>query len=333
MSTYGYEAALARRVSGSGPVSLAGGSGYFASRGQTLDPSLFDGDTMRPDVRQYILRTFHKFLGRTMISPQLWTTLWAAGSGVTTAWDADREAGGAPGDLDVLVGVDYDALRSLNAAYQGSSDESIAHEINQHLHDHLWPHTDHTRINGGVYELTYYVNAGVGSGMDDILAINPYAALNIDDGHWSQIPVDVPHDFSDLYFSAADRAQTAKDADRAKDITWRFNALRESSNALPDNSPYKVNMLRSLHDVVGEGAALFDDIHDHRHDAFAPGGKGYFDPANYRWQAGKASGAVNASRMLKQIDEQAHQDAGLGGDHINTSHLLLLGALANGGRR
>lgn len=327
-----YDDVLARRVAATGPVSLSGGSGYFAPRGKGLDPALFDEhQDLRLDVRRHLLGALHGFLSKSMVRPQMWATLWVAGSGATTAWSADRESGGAPGDLDTLIGINYDNLRSMNPRYSGSSDAAIGHELNQRLHDGLWPSTSHDVINGSVYETTFYINAGIGAGDDDILAINPYAAYNVTEGFWSQPPVEVPQDFSDAYFSAADHAKVADDASRAADITSRFNTLREAANGMLRASPYHVNTLSLLHRVVSEGAALFDDIHDHRHDAFSPGGKGYFDPANYRWQASKANGSITAARALKQLDESVHRDMGTGGDHANPQHLLLLGSLANGG--
>jgi hypothetical protein len=38
--------------------------------------------------------------------------------------------------------------------------------------------------------------------------------------------------------------------------------------------------------------------------AFSSSGQGYLDIHNYRWQAGKSSGAVRALRKLKDIKDQ-----------------------------
>jgi hypothetical protein len=46
-------------------------------------------------------------------------------------------------------------------------------------------------------------------------------------------------------------------------------------------------------------------IHEDRSSAFTPGGAGYYDFANYRWQSGKRSGVVQAMRKLKDIHKEA----------------------------
>lgn len=327
MTSYGYEDALARRAASASPLVMAGSSGYFARRAQGLDPALFQGDRLRPEVRRLVLATLYRFWAQHYHAPQSWSTAWIAGSGVTTAWNADREAGGAPGDLDVLIGVHYPAFFAHNPRYAGNSEVSLAAHFNQELHDGLWGSTDHTVINGSVYELTYYVNPG-GS---DITAINPYAAYNVSDDSWTVHPVAVPDDFSAAYFNNIDRQKVQYDQQEAIGILGSYNMLLNEFGDLVSGSPQWVNKASALHDVVRRGAALFDEIHDGRHVAFAPGGRGYFDPANYRWQAGKGNGTVPAMRALKQLDQAAHRD--IGAVCSNPDHLLLLAALANGGQR
>lgn len=304
---------------------MTGGSGYFAQRATGLDPALFDhGDHLRPDVRAHILRTLYSFWTAHFAHPREWSTCWIAGSGITTAWNADREAGGAPGDLDVLIGVDYPLFFRWNPQYRGNSEASLASLFNKQLHDGLWIETDHTQLNGSVYELTYYVNPG-GS---DIRQINPYAAYNVSDDTWTVHPVQVPEGFSEKFFGNADRQRVLFDQQRAQEIVDEFNRMQSTLQGLHEGSPVYVNQARWMHDVVRRGADLFDEIHDGRRVAFAPGGQGYFDPANYRWQAGKGNGTVPAMRALKQLDQAAHKDIATPcGD---PGHLLLVAALANG---
>lgn len=325
--TYGYEEALARRAAAAGPVQLGGSSGYFAARAAGLDPSLFEhGDHLRPEVRRLILSKLYGFWSHHYTKAQDWSTAWIAGSGITTAWNADREGGGAPGDLDVLIGVDYPAFFRENPRFQGNSEAALVQHFNKQLHDGLWPDTARAVVNGSLFELTFYVNPGG----TDIRDINPYAAYDVSNNQWTVRPVHVPKDFSDAYFTDVDRAQVASDHARASSIVTRFNAARDTIARLTPGSADFVNHSRVLHQVVREGAQLFTEIHSGRHAAFGPGGRGYFDPANYRWQAGKGNGAVSASRQLKQLDQAAHRDLGTPCD--DTQHLLLVAALVNGGR-
>lgn len=324
MSTY--EDMLARRAVSAGQVSLEGGSGYFARRAAGLDPALFEnGDHLRPEVRRHVLHTLYSFWATKYHAPQEWSTAWIAGSGITTAWNADREGGDAPGDLDVLIGVDYPAFFRWNPQYVGNPESALAHHFNQQMHDELWPSTATTRINNSIYELTFYVNPGA----TDIRDINPYAAYDVSHDSWTVHPVEVPVGFSPEFFRADERAVVQQDAHRAGAITAKFNQVQQRLAASAEGTPQHVNITAELHQVVRDGAALFDEVHDGRHAAFSSGGKGYFDFANYRWQGGKASGAVNAMRKLKQLDQAAHRD--LATPCSDTGHLLLMAGLVNGG--
>lgn len=161
MTTHGYEDVLARRAAAAGPVQLAGGSGYFAPRASSLDPALFErGDHLRPEVRRLILSKLYGFWENSYVDPMSWSTAWIAGSGITTAWSADREEGGAPGDLDVLIGVDYSTFFAKNPRYAGNPTSAVRSHMNNEMHASLWPSTAATRINGTVYELTFYVFNG-----------------------------------------------------------------------------------------------------------------------------------------------------------------------------
>ena len=328
--SYGYEEALARRAAGT-TLSSAGGSGYFAQRGQTLDPALFERlDHLRPDVRLQVLDTLYSFwIRKGYRNPQAWSQVWLAGSGITTAWNADREAGGAPGDLDCLIGVDYAAFAYAHSNFAGSTPHDIAHYLNQQMFNELWPTTARIRVGGRLFELTYYINDGVGTGAFDLRVIEPYAAYNLNVDKWIVHPVDVSADFSDSYFSDFDRNIVAGDQ---VDITRAHEVYSAALTAynVAGNVGVKRNTLTSLHDAVRAGAAVYDRIHNGRRAAFSPGGRGYFDPANYRWQAGKGNGTVTLARGFKQLDEASHRD--LAAPCSDYGHLLLLASLANGGR-
>ena len=329
--SYGYEEALARRAAGT-TLSSSGGSGYFAQRGQTLDPALFEHlDHLRPDVRRQVLSTLYDFwIRQGYRNPQAWSQVWIAGSGITTAWDADREAGGAPGDLDSLIGIDYTAFARAHPGFAGSTPHDIAHYLNQQMFNELWPTTARTRVGGSLFELTFYVNDGVGAGAFDLRVIEPYAAYNLNVDEWIVHPVDVSADFSDAYFSPADRSVVERDQQDITAAHLRFQVSLLAVNGAPD-AAHRLNALRALHEAVSGGSAVYDRIHDGRRAAFSPGGKGYFDPANYRWQAGKGNGTVTLARGFKQLDEASHRD--LAAPCSNYGHLLLLASLANGGQR
>lgn len=164
----------------------------------------------------------------------------------------------------------------------------------------------------------------------DIRSVSPYAAYDVSHDSWTVHPVDVPAGFSESYFDNDARTLTQHDTSRAGAVAATYNAQVTRLRQLHPETPEYVNAARALHQIISEGAGLFDTIHTGRRAAFAPGGKGYFDVANYRWQAGKLSGAVPAMRRLKQLDEAAHRD--LARPCGDTGHLLLLAGLVNGGR-
>ena len=69
----------------------------------------------------------------------------------------------------------------------------------------------------------------------------------------------------------------------------------------------RINAEAALKLAVEQGAALFEDIHKGRSSAFSPSGQGYADYANYRWQAGKQEGTVQALKELKDLSAQTRQ--------------------------
>ena len=78
-----------------------------------------------------------------------------------------------------------------------------------------------------------------------------------------------------------------------------------------------------------QATALFDEIHEGRHAAFGWGGNGYADPANHRWQAGKASGAIPALLELRQFHnaERSRDEIRTYGVELQSVDTLLLRAL------
>jgi hypothetical protein len=73
------------------------------------------------------------------------------------------------------------------------------------------------------------------------------------------------------------------------------NELRSSKN-----DAYRINAERKLKLAQEQAVAIYDDIHVGRKLAFSQTGSGYTDFHNYRWQAGKKSGAIQALRSIKE---------------------------------
>jgi hypothetical protein len=60
--------------------------------------------------------------------------------------------------------------------------------------------------------------------------------------------------------------------------------------------------------VVGQQAQiLWEDIHGGRHQAFQPGGHGYGDFHNFRWQRAKETGVVNSLRAIVGVRKSANE--------------------------
>jgi hypothetical protein len=245
------------------------------------------GNKLRPWVRNAITRVLFEYLAVRYTHPEKWTKLWLAGSGVSYQWSASRD----PGDLDCLVGIDYVSFRKNNLEYSGLSDKEIASNFNEDFNAELMPTTH--RWHG--YELTFYVNP-----QTDIRDINPYAAYDLLADTWTVEPSinDAP-----LYTRAWEQ-KAERDYKTANDIINRY------SQALTDvkstgNPAYRVNAERRLNEAVAQAIAFYEDIHQGRKIAFSQIGQGYSDYNNYRWQAGKRSGVVQALRAIKDYKDSA----------------------------
>ena len=66
------------------PLSVtAGSTSYFSEPEPELDPSLFEGTTLRAHVRTWILDTVLDFLDDHFTDAEHWARIWIAGSGVS----------------------------------------------------------------------------------------------------------------------------------------------------------------------------------------------------------------------------------------------------------
>lgn len=114
-----------------------GSTSYWSAPEKALDPNLFTGMRIRPQVRTAILRLVHETLDRHFYGGTDWCTVWIAGSGASYQWAAARD----PGDLDILIGVDYARFRRLNPDYMQISDTEISEVINDIFRTEVMPHT------------------------------------------------------------------------------------------------------------------------------------------------------------------------------------------------
>ena len=279
METYDYRQA---------PGITPGTTSYFSAPSTELDPDLFQGTQLRITKRDGILEILFGYLGRNYKDPYVWTKAWLAGSGVSYQWEAARQ----PGDLDCLVGIEYVRFRKSNPEYSGMSNTEIASMMNEDFNSEIMPNTR----NWEGYELTYYVNPAT-----DIRDINPYAAYDLISDTWTVKPDQTPVP----PYSRDWEQKAQRDHDMAVEILGRYNgAINDLRGAA--NDAYRVNAERKIKLAQEQAIAFYDDIHVGRKIAFSTVGSGYNDYNNYRWQAGKKSGAIQALRTIK--DQRDNQD-------------------------
>lgn len=266
-----------------------GESGYFSKPAQILDPHLFDGDHLKPDVRSLLTQDLMHYLGIYFNNPDRWIMVWLAGSGVSYQWAAAR----GNGDLDVLFGIDYDKFVEENRIYQWATREEIAEQIDAELKAYVWPLTANTYINGQYYEVTFFANDNVEANPDSITNIHPYAAYNLTTDEWTTKPPKLPENPRSLYPVEFERAADAN-LEAAQALVNRYNAVSEGTG---------VNALTHRRLVGAQVKNLFDTIHLGRKNAFSMHGEGYGDYYNYAWQRAKQDGIVNA---LNEIINKEH---------------------------
>ena len=260
---------------------------YFSEPSKTLDPKLFTGDKLRPYVRDAILSLLYNHLKVTYREADAWTNVYLAGSGVSYNWSANRN----PADLDCLISVDYIQFRQANQSYKGWSDAEISAELNQGFSNQLHPKTTSFLNN---YDLTFYVNLN-----QNIEEIKPYAAYSVLYDSWVVPPTEL-----NVASNPEWEAAVKRDYNMTTAIVNRYaSALDKVKNAT--NQAVRVSAETALANAIQQGSALYEDIHSSRRAAFSPSGSGHADFANYRWQAGKRSGAVTALKKLHSAKSDA----------------------------
>ena len=269
--------------SNSNPVHIQGSAtSYFSAPEKELDPHLFSGTTINAWVRNGLLQLLFGFLNQEYRHPDLWTHVWIAGSAVSYQWSAARD----PGDLDVLIGIDYIQFRKAHPEYSGLGDTEISRMLNEDFRNNLQPETE----NWNGFEVTFYVNPGA----TDIRSINPYAAYDLTHNEWTVHPAQTTAPENKVWDEVAKR-----DLHRATEIVMRYTDAITKVQAA-QNDAARRNAEAALHAAMIQGSALYDDIHASRKLAFRKEGQGYEDFYNYRWQAGKKYGTVPALRKMSE---------------------------------
>lgn len=272
------------------PVDITPGeTSYFSVSAKDLDPRITFNGKLRPEIRDAIMILLFNHLKLGYNEPEAWATAWLAGSGISYNWSAAR----SPADLDCLVGIDYVQFRQSNQEYKGWSDKEIAAEINQGFRNELQPRTEDFM---GIYELTFYVNV-----QSDIRKIKPYAAYSVIDDQWVVPPAQLEAPSNPEWQKAVE-----SDVEMAKQIIKRYTVALNGVRAAA-GSAARLNYETALKTAVEQGAALFDSIHETRKESFSEYGEGYQGFSNYRWQAGKQSGIIQALKKLKDVQKEAQQ--------------------------
>jgi hypothetical protein len=290
---------------------------YFSAPSQNLDPTLFDGRTIRNSIRQGILTLLYDSLSKFYRHPEIWAHAWLAGSGVSYQWSASRK----PGDLDCLVGVNYIQFRKANPEFAGLSDTEISADINEYFRSSVQPQTEDW--NG--YELTFYVNPGA----TDIRAIKPYAAYDLKYNEWTVTPdpsAHAPH-------NPSWETQAEADAHMANQVSTRVSAAMQEVTT-SHNDPLRRNAETRLQNAIQQGNALYEEIHGNRRLAFSTMGEGYADFNNYRWQAAKRTGAIQVLRQVRDYAETLRKDneASIYGVDLPSTDTLIRRAALQGKR-
>jgi hypothetical protein len=270
-------------------VSEPGASGYFSAPSSHLDPNLFGGDRVNRQVRVLLLSTLYSYWRTRWSEPQAWSTVYLAGSGASFQWNADRSEDGEPGDLDVLIDIDWPLFYAhQNTDVSHLPPAMVAGVMDADLKSNLWPKTAELHIGRGVYEATFYVNP------QPIASIQPYAAYNLSEDRWLVRPEPHPQHPQ----TADDYAAVQADRDRTDALVARHNEFTHQLHTHPVNSPEWVTARTVLDNVSVLSRELFDEIHGARSEAFSPQGTGYADQANFRWQAAKASGVIDNLKSM-----------------------------------
>lgn len=283
-----------------------GASSYFSRASDILDPHLFDGDHLKPHVRQTINHLLLDYLNSRYSGADDWAMVWLAGSGISYQWASDR----GNGDLDVLFGIDYSKFVTDNPEYEYMDRAEIAESIDNDLKKSLWPstsrfpfpisHDDSEWSLSQIYEITFFLNNLVEARADSITNIHPYAAYNVTTDEWTVKPP--ARSETDSRYPPEYEQKVASNRQQAEQLVARHNYLMQQMSMVPKNSPQWHNYNSSMTLLVSFIKTMFDEIHLGRKAAFSNQGEGYGDFYNYQWQAAKRDGIVNAFTEILNME-------------------------------
>lgn len=288
---------------------------YFTPPSDHLDPALFDGIELKTDVRWPLITAVTETLVKAGLNnPSNWINIWITGSGITYQWMDNH-------DLDVQMGIDYLNFLHYNPDYKNIPEYMMEDRINRYLRTFLWPKMANATFNGKEFNVTYFWNSGVES---DITVIHPYAAYNIVDNTWIQQPPQIPPDPRTLYPEAW--FNTALNDELASQrIANAYLVQSQALKAYSPGSPGAVTTQSTLNLLAAQAQTLFDDIHQGRRQAFAEGGKGYYDWNNFRWQQAKESNTLDRLTSVRKSHQEykTAQDEKLYGTKIKSAQEAL----------
>lgn len=269
-----------------------GESGYFSEPDEGLDPNLFNGDRLRPEVRLQLLQTLYTYMDSRWKQAASWANAWIAGSGISHQWSASR----GNGDLDILLGVDWPRFRQLNPGYEGVADRELATLINGQLRNELWPRTALTMFGAQTFEVTWFINLNSA----DIRNIHPYAAYNLPTDTWTVRPPKIKANPASRFPAAWKKAIDAE-VRVAQSIIDRYNSAITIARSDGANIGAWTNAKAVARLAQDQASYLYDDIHIGRRQAFGEFGEGYGDWHNYRWQSHKQNGIAKALHELAKM--------------------------------
>lgn len=226
---------------------------YWGPNSAQNDQRLFNGDHLRPEVRQDILDRVGGVLGKYG-DWQKWTRVYFAGSQAAQWLDQNGQGNG---DFDILIGIDFEEFRDHDPQCEEMEDAEIATALTDELwamanvKDYFFTLADGRSV--GPFDRTFFVNPRAW----DIKNLRPYAAYNVTSDDWAVHPLQVPKD-------------------------WNATHLPESYWGYAEALLHEIQAIGQLpaEERHRMAANLWEELHTHRSDAFGDGGHGLFDLSN-----------------------------------------------------